>query len=163
MLPKPSPVWRVRIFILLLAVAAGLLAYTTQFRRGEAVDVALQAQPQQQPSRAEIATKEFSLAQVAQHMYVSFVMGDQDEIAAQVEQFAAWNIGGIVVFGSNISAEQAQVLTSELAKHPAWQPEILVDHEGGLVQRFSGTGFTRLPAWQVLCTLSATERRESFM
>ena len=39
-----------------------------------------------------------------------------------------------------------------------YQPIIAVDHEGGVVQRLSGTGFTKLPSWQVLCHRERADR-----
>jgi beta-N-acetylhexosaminidase len=40
---------------------------------------------------------------------------------------------------------------------------VAVDHEGGVVQRLRGAGFTSLPAWRQSCQLDSSERQELFL
>jgi len=68
--------------------------------------------------------------------------------------------GFATIFGSNVSAQQAESMISFLKRTalisvPRW---ILVDHEGGSVQRLSGPGFTDLPSWQEQCKLKSEDR-----
>jgi len=37
---------------------------------------------------------------------------------------------------------------------------LMVDHEGGTVQRLNGEGFTKLPSWQEICSLPEDEQIE---
>lgn len=79
-----------------------------------------------------------------------------------------YNPGFIVVFGSNLSSVQIEKLVNlegwriktddQLATQI--KPLIMVDHEGGSVQRLRGSGFSALPSWQQLCDMSSLERRE---
>ncbi len=73
------------------------------------------------------------------------------------------NPGFITLFGDNIdrqAAEDAIGRYKSLAR--LWQQPLVsavaVDHEGGNVQRLSGTGFTKLPSWQAFCRLDVVER-----
>lgn len=83
--------------------------------------------------------------------------------------------GFIALFGSNISALQADRVTNELKQIPiqprmvAMQPNltedqrqflkplIAVDHEGGTVQRLKGEGMTTLPSAYEQCHMDRTE------
>ncbi len=154
-----SPQTRIRIFIALLALTAGILAYVTKFRPQSTAEMAPEAPMEMVEDQATIVKKEYSQAQVAKLLYVPLLLDDLDVLSDQVAQFAAWNVGGVVVFGSQITLAEAEAFTAELAKYPEWRPEVLVDHEGGTVQRLSGMGFTKLPSWQALCALSQVERR----
>jgi beta-N-acetylhexosaminidase len=64
--------------------------------------------------------------------------------------------GGVTIFGSDISFEQARSAVMDM-KQLDQPPLILVDHEGGSVQRLNGPGFTQLPHWQELCAQTATD------
>ena len=158
-LPR-SPYFRTQVFIILLALLAGILAYITRFRSSSNQGVPELATPAPtDTSQTAVVTKEYAQAQVAKLLYVPVLLGDSDALSEQVAQLATWRVGGIVIFGKQITLVEAEALTTELAKYPEWQPEILVDHEGGTVQRLSGAGFTKLPSWQALCALPKRERR----
>lgn len=61
--------------------------------------------------------------------------------------------GIIIYYGQSISQQEAsaaqQALRSNFQQAP-YQPLLAVDHEGGSVQRLSGTGFSQLDSWQQL-------------
>ena len=65
----------------------------------------------------------------------------------------------VILFGSDLSATVAASVTSQLHQLPN-PPVVAVDHEGGIVQRLAGDGFTKLPSWQQLCALSSLKRVE---
>lgn len=65
----------------------------------------------------------------------------------------------VVLFGSDVPASVSAAVTASLHQLPN-PPLIAVDHEGGSVQRLSGAGFTRLPSWQQLCSLTVQKRME---
>lgn len=65
--------------------------------------------------------------------------------------------GGVTVFGSDISLQQASGFISQLHTMVDDSLLIAVDHEGGTVQRLSGEGFTQLPSWQAQCRIPLDE------
>ncbi|MDA1079792.1 MAG: hypothetical protein O2840_03865 [bacterium] len=154
-----SPQLRIRIFLVLLAGIAVILAYVTRFRNpaNEASPVVLEPSPSP-ISQAEVATKEYSQAQIAKLIYAPLTLGESDTLTEDVAGLAALHVGGVVLFGTKVTVEEVNAFAAELEQFPEWQPEILVDHEGGVVQRLSGTGFTRLLSWQAVCALPQVER-----
>ena len=70
--------------------------------------------------------------------------------------------GWVTIFGEQISSHSARLVIDQLTdlslvptdQPLTWWPVVMVDHEGGEVQRLSGLGFTRLPSWQSTCQLS---------
>ena len=150
------------MFIVLLALAAGILGYITQFRDPVAQDVRVEKTIDGKPDSTQenIVTQEFAQAQIAKYVYAPLTLDSEHDLAEQVQQLATWRVGGIVVFGSQVSLAEAQQLQDELKKFPDWRPEIMVDHEGGTVQRYSGVGFSKLPSWQALCAQTSVERKK---
>jgi beta-N-acetylhexosaminidase len=62
----------------------------------------------------------------------------------------------VTIFGTDIPLEAAKNRLSLLKQMYSDQPSLVLiatDHEGGTVQRFTGTGFSKLASWQELCTL----------
>ena len=94
--------------------------------------------------------------------YVAFLSGAVPVAPAPEEPglgLLARKWGFVTLFGSEVSTTQATQTSSYLdeineAPLPIW---IMVDHEGGTVQRLSGTGFTQLPSWQDQCALDPVE------
>lgn len=63
--------------------------------------------------------------------------------------------GFVLYFGEKISTDSATLATTKIYSsfgETDYFPLIAVDHEGGLVQRLSGEGFTRLESWQKVVT-----------
>lgn len=83
---------------------------------------------------------------------------------------AALQPGFVTIFGENITSQTTSDLIAALETTAATtvygpeqqpltiQPAMVVDHEGGTVQRLSGAGFTQLPSWQALCQLEQASR-----
>ncbi len=73
------------------------------------------------------------------------------------------NWGFVTLFGENISQTQATQMISYIDEHnmidelPIW---VMVDHEGGSVQRLGGAGFTNLPSMREFCQTNKSQRLE---
>ncbi len=80
-----------------------------------------------------------------------------------IESLPATAPGALVIFGDQISTSSAssfsQLVDSTYATRSA-QPWLVVDHEGGTVQRLRGQGFTTLPSWRRICQLSPSTQLE---
>lgn len=72
--------------------------------------------------------------------------------------------GGYLLVDNGLSsAEVAALLEQPDVRGPISQaghfkPLIMVDHEGGTVQRLTGEGFSQLPSWQELCAMPKAQR-----
>ena len=96
--------------------------------------------------------------------YVSFLAGEQ-LTQDDMEQFVPptdlflkeW--GFVTLFGANISRTQATQVISYVDEKLATDTPVcsMVDHEGGTVQRLSGSSFTDLPSWQEQCDGELTD------
>lgn len=66
--------------------------------------------------------------------------------------------GFVTLFGNGLTAEETTQLIQEIrAPYDATlSAMIMVDHEGGVVQRLNGEGFTKLPSWHTLCSQDAS-------
>lgn len=91
-------------------------------------------------------------------------LGSLTDEASVSAWLASRNPGSVLLFGQNISTHSAQQAitivkpSSELSPNFDLRiPLLMVDHEGGSVQRFKGDGFTVLPSWQEYCTGSTDE------
>ncbi|HRN70466.1 MAG TPA: glycoside hydrolase family 3 N-terminal domain-containing protein [Candidatus Woesebacteria bacterium] len=71
--------------------------------------------------------------------------------------------GFIVLYGSKLSMKTVKKTTLLISQVNTPIPiAITVDHEGGVVQRLSGEGFTKLRPWSELCQIDSEKRREIF-
>ncbi|MFZ5376342.1 MAG: glycoside hydrolase family 3 N-terminal domain-containing protein [Patescibacteria group bacterium] len=81
--------------------------------------------------------------------------------------------GAVVIFGERVSSDSAKFVIDEIKSFVSvadlgsqekrhFLPIIAVDHEGGSVQRLSGTGFSDLPPWRSICGFSAEKQAEIF-
>jgi len=119
---------------------------------------------------AEAVERRWSIEQlsveqkIAQLLLVPFPLEEADVAAstsAELDQIFALQPGGVLVFGSQISAVQArQTLGRITAQFRGDTVPLLiaVDHEGGSVQRFSGDGFSTLPSPRQFCAQPREDR-----
>ncbi len=80
------------------------------------------------------------------------LFADQLELISKIQPM------GVTLFGSKISFIEAKLLIQFLNKIST-NSLIMVDHEGGSVQRLSGEGFDQLPSWNQLCKLPEEEMK----
>lgn len=157
--------WRTQAFIVFLAIIALVLGLRFVQRNFFSSDTSFQeAAVTQEPVLEELSPEEEALVNraeiektIAALVFVPVTVDENQE--AVVEFNKQYSPGGITLFGSDIATESAQT-TIEIFKQSNPELHVAVDHEGGTVQRLSGTGFSVLPAWQTLCTASRVERIE---
>lgn len=94
-------------------------------------------------------------------------MEKESSDSAKMLSFIKENDPGFVVyFGEGISTTSAILATKTIKdyfKETDYVPLIAVDHEGGLVQRLDGDGFTKLEPWQkVVSTYSSAQQKAVF-
>lgn len=71
--------------------------------------------------------------------------------------------GFVLIFGEKLNFDQVSAAIEQINQvfsQAEFKPAVIVDHEGGSVQRLSGTGFSRLPSWRSYCQLPFEEREE---
>lgn len=122
-------------------------------------------------SALAVEKQEYESQQSAQNesAYINFLTeGDAQSAATESavvnepQELFLEDWGFVTLFGEEISRNKALQVISYIdekntQKTPIW---VMVDHEGGTVQRLSGEGFTQLPAWQTFCLEDAAERLE---
>lgn len=172
--------WSTRIFILILFVVAILLgynyfakpfAYLNEQAMEEADYAEKAALGDDQPetnSATTISSDEISAnlsprAKIAQLMAVP--LEASSDAAVSTEWVEQNNPGLLVVYGSELRKSSTTELLASFKSLPKAHgarllPAMVVDHEGGKVQRLNGIGYTKLPSWSELCNLSDDERLE---
>ncbi|PIR61928.1 MAG: hypothetical protein COY81_01875 [Candidatus Pacebacteria bacterium CG_4_10_14_0_8_um_filter_43_12] len=158
-----NSVWRIRILVAVLALIAtgmGYLYFTQRISPQERSAAILKAQPKPTAKPANTAP---NLVNFAQMLAVPYDLDNSSAASAEaVLSFIADNKpGAVTLFGSQISAASAAQAISDIADSVALEerPLIAVDHEGGKVQRLSGSGFTTLPTWKRLCDQTSDQRQ----
>lgn len=153
---------RTKLFILVLALIAagvGYLKFTYEPAAPEP-QVALTATPEPTPE----PTPEDIVKLIAAPYEVD--AQDAASESAQLKFIRENKPGMVVLFGSRIASSAAELVIQQIEiaySDVDYKPIIAVDHEGGTVQRLSGTGFTRLPSWQVLCHQERERRLEQML
>ncbi|AKM81062.1 MAG: Beta-N-acetylhexosaminidase [Candidatus Pacebacteria bacterium GW2011_GWF2_38_9] len=159
------------IFFLFLLVLVSAYNYFKKpfFKSSDVVSEDLSPTPTPTPSKApkkELNSKE----KVSQLLAIPVDINELDEdssASAKILRFIEDNDPGFVLyFGEKISTESAALATIKingLFTEKDYLPLIAVDHEGGLVQRLSGEGFTKLDSWQkIVSTYSVTQQKAIF-
>ena len=79
-----------------------------------------------------------------------------------MEFIGEYKPGFVTIFGENIASRSALNVVTSIRSITEPMPLIAVDHEGGRVQRLSGSGFTKLPSWREVCTRDSVDRTQLF-
>jgi beta-N-acetylhexosaminidase len=156
---------RTYIFIGMLAIIAalmGVLYYTrpepTFLPMEEPLSTPTVLLPEQLP---ELSTPSEKISQLfAAPLDVS---SSDASVAAMLNWIENDTPGFVTLFGSSIASDEAQLVIGNLDQYFVDHPiglSVAVDHEGGTVQRLSGTGFTVLPSWQQQCVQQSSARKD---
>ncbi len=82
-----------------------------------------------------------------------------------IEWLSSNDIGLVVIFGNKIARDDLENSLKKIRdsyNNRTYQPLFAVDHEGGVVQRLNGEGFTVLPSWKEACNSEQTKLEESY-
>jgi beta-N-acetylhexosaminidase len=82
--------------------------------------------------------------------------------STQLEKIKRVKPGIITIFGTDIATNSAELTIDQIKESSvsgSIDPLLAVDHEGGGVQRLSGSGFTQLPDWSSVCQLDFPEQK----
>lgn len=147
--------------ILILLILTGLSAYN-YFQKPfaqEQLQVTSQVEstvPTPTPvPKKELKTVEKLAQLIAVPVEVEQIANQASESARILRFIKDFQPGTVIYFGEAISTESAVLAGQKILDNfpeDAYLPLIAVDHEGGSVQRLSGTGFTKLDSWQKIVT-----------
>jgi beta-N-acetylhexosaminidase len=116
--------------------------------------------------KKELSTKEKIAQLLAVPLDVNELVKNSSESASMLNYIENNNPGFIVYFGEKISTTSALLATATVSGYlneTKYAPLIAVDHEGGIVQRLNGEGFTKLEAWQkIVTTYSSAQQKAVF-
>ena len=123
------------------------------------------------PTPSEVPRKDLSVEEkLAQLLMVSIDINELEKNSSDSADLLSFikekKPGFILYFGKNISTTSAILATKAVYDNfdeNDYVPLIAVDHEGGLVQRLNGEGFTKLDSWQkVVSTYSSAQQKAVF-
>lgn len=165
--------WFTRILILILLLVAAALAYNyfyQPFAPQEPTAVVEQELLLPTPTPT-IAKKELQdRDKVAQLLAVAVnahdIAADATESAAMMRFIKDYQPGVVIYYGKQIDRETLEEATKNIYAQFAqtdYQPLLAVDHEGGIVQRLSGAGFTKLESWQTVVTTYAPAQQKAVL
>ncbi len=114
-----------------------------------------------QPQTAEVATP--SAIEATNSSAIEAVEEENDQVLSEQvgQEIQRLQPGFFIFFGSDINLNQVQDVVGKANRfydRDSLLPLFAVDHEGGQVQRLSGSGFSQLPAWQTMCDRDDEER-----
>lgn len=143
--------WKTKGFITLLFIFACWLGWK-YFTRPEVLVILPSPSPSASPT-ALPARPPATPEDIAQLIAVPItVSGPRIATNSGNLAFAAEKkVGFVTLFGENIASASARQVISQIKEVVGTHTMIAVDHEGGTVQRLSGTGFTKLPPLQTIC------------
>lgn len=172
--------FRKYLFIFLLFLAAVLLGLNYFYRpfqipveefqnQEKEFEPAQAVDPEKDPEYilSQLSSEQRIMQMVAQPITLEFEVSEAETEAEEPEQTTQSAVlsespGLFTLFGRGISYSQAaETITNLKDRHQIFSlsPLIMVDHEGGKVQRLNGEGFSRLPSWKTVCALDVDERQ----
>lgn len=165
-----------RLFITFLFVLAILTGYNYFFRPFRFVQLATPSPtpavvaPQLELSKKEQILADFSTDQKIAQIIAAPITAQNDDdstiaTATDSADLTRWqNLswvkahapGFVTLFGTDVNVAEVTSLKLDISQSLNAQPVLpflAVDHEGGSVQRLTGSGFTSLESWNSLCKL----------
>jgi beta-N-acetylhexosaminidase len=167
------------IFIIVLAITAVLLGYNyfkkPIYNKLEQRAIAERAELTPEPVQDSESVEENNFfdqmtakQKIIQLIAMPININDKNQLGKEAKEIE-WiknNQPGIVIFfGEEINNETAAQTITLIKDNTLNMIPLLfaVDHEGGIVQRFSGKGFSQLPSWSDACSkLTAPEKEELY-
>jgi beta-N-acetylhexosaminidase len=159
------PVWRIRLVIIFLTIAAAGMGYVYFTQRLTPEERLALEQAATQSAVTPMPAPEPTAKNFAQLLAIPYSFDTSSASQAATLSFIAQNTPGFVVlFGEDIDVDTATETISEIKneKLSADRPLIALDHEGGRVQRLSGQGFTVLPTWKRVCGQTPAQQTAVF-
>ncbi|MBT3511894.1 MAG: hypothetical protein HN846_02545, partial [Candidatus Pacebacteria bacterium] len=142
-------------FLLILTIIASALGYNyfaRPFSNYQAAQIELtELIPEEEENNSESAEETFSDQDLAQLIAFPYSLDDNQSTQSASLSWIKLNQPGLItLFGSKVSTAAAKIATDKISSSfdDESEPLIAVDHEGGSVQRLSGSGFTSLPSWK---------------
>lgn len=166
--------WTTRFLILFLFIATIFSAYN-YFKKPFLKDLnqtpASETKSSEVPTPSKTPKKELSIKEkitqlLAVPVDVNSLVKESSDSAKMMSFIKDNDPGFVVYFGEKISTTSAIMATKMI--HDAFEennyvPLIATDHEGGLVQRLNGEGFTKLESWQkVVSTYNSAQQKAVF-
>lgn len=162
---------RTGIFILFLALLAALLGYNYFFQPFKDLErpSPVTWEPTSVPTPTPLTTTDLLFDSLTPHDRVAQLLAvpltlplDVSTESAEVEWIQSHRPGFVTLFGRQVASEEAAATIAELRDEysATLSAMIMVDHEGGTVQRLNGDGFTVLPSWRSLCEQDAETSAE---
>ena len=164
--------WTTKLLIFFLLILLGISAYN-YFQKPFLKDKnqSTDLKPTVSVAPTKIPKKELNAREkIAQLLVVPLDLNELDKqstASANMLAFIKENDPGFVLyFGEKVSTNSAILASKTIYGSFAedqYAPLIAVDHEGGLVQRLSGEGFTKLESWQkIVTTYSSAQQKAVF-
>lgn len=102
-------------------------------------------------TKKELSTKDKIAQLIMVPLDIDELEKDSTNSARMLRFIEDYDPGFVLYFGEKVSSDSAILATEAIYdsfSETDYFPLIAVDHEGGLVQRLSGEGFTKLDSWQ---------------
>ena len=154
------------VFILVLTVLALILGYNyfaQPFAGFNPVSVGDQPITNKRTiNQLKTVEEPISEGELSQLIALPYLFSDDESTQAAVLSWIIQNQPGVVtLFGEKISSTAASLAIKKINENfdHETRPLIVVDHEGGSVQRLSGIGFTDLPSWKLVCAMDQAQRK----
>lgn len=165
--------WTTKLLIFLLFILTVVSAYN-YFKRpfsskntqnNSAATSAITPTSSQKPKK-DLSTREKITQLLVVPVDVNELEKNSSESAKMISFIKDNDPGFVLYFGEKISTSAAILATKTIYdnfKETDYVPLIAVDHEGGLVQRLNGEGFTKLDSWQkIVSTYSSAQQKAIF-
>lgn len=164
--------WTTKLLIFILFILALISAYN-YFEKpffkelNQSVDVATNPTPTPPKIiKKELNTRDKIAQLIMVPLDIDELEKDSTNSARMLRFIEDYDPGFVLYFGEKVSTDSAILATEAVYDsfgETDYFPLIAVDHEGGLVQRLSGEGFTKLDSWQkVVIDYSSAQQKAIF-